>query len=113
MTVLTRVNELETSRSSRSSAYSSMTSGRPAMRSKRPPADGPAITEPPGGGTHGASLRRRSRLEPGDELLEPQLLEPAPDRVELGRAELDERAALLDELERLAQAGVAGVQAAD
>src|SRR4051794_28318403 len=70
--------------------------------------------------THGApktcgsgARRRRPGLEPGDELVEPQLLQPASDRVELGGAELHERAALLDELERLAQAGLAGVEPAD
>ena len=52
-------------------------------------------------------------LQPGDELVEAQLLEPAADGVELGRAELDEPAALADEVERLAQPGVAGVQPPD
>src|SRR3954453_15280310 len=52
-------------------------------------------------------------LEPCDELVEPQLLESATHRVELGGTELAQRAALLEEGERLAQAGVAGVQAAD
>ena len=48
--------------------------------------------------------------EPRHELVEPQLLEPAPDGFELGGAELDEPAALLAQLERLAQAGLAGVE---
>ena len=52
-------------------------------------------------------------LEARDELVEAQLLEPAADRVELGGAELDEPAALAHEVERLAQAGLAGVQALD
>src|SRR5687768_10405006 len=60
-----------------------------------------------------ALLRAGARLEPGDELVELELLEPLPDRIELGGADLDEPAALLAELERLAQAGVAGVQTAD
>ena len=55
----------------------------------------------------------RPGFEPGDELVEAELLEAAPDRVELGGAVLDERAALADEVERLAQAGVARVEAAD
>src|SRR5919198_4470517 len=55
----------------------------------------------------------RPLFEPGDELVEPQLLEPAPDRVELARAELDEPAALLAEVQRLAQPGLAGVQSLD
>lgn len=57
--------------------------------------------------------RRRAGLEPRDQLVEAQLLQAAADRVELAGAELDERAALLDELEGLAQPGLAGVQPAD
>src|SRR3954469_23134982 len=49
----------------------------------------------------------------GDEVLEAQLLEPPADLVELGGAELDQVAALADQVERLAQAGLAGVQAPD
>ena len=49
-------------------------------------------------------------LEPRHELVEAQLLEALADRVELGGAELDQAAALAAELERLAQAGLAGVQ---
>src|SRR4051794_25665074 len=52
-------------------------------------------------------------LQPRDELVEPQLLEPLPDRLELARAELDQPAALLAELERLAQPGLPGVQLGD
>ena len=55
----------------------------------------------------------RSALEASDELVEPELLEALADGVELAGAELDERAALLAEVERLAQAGLAGVQAPD
>ena len=58
-------------------------------------------------------LSALGRLEPRHQLLEPQLLEPAADRVELAGAVLDQVAALLDEVERLAQAGVAGVEPAD
>src|SRR6185312_5382396 len=62
----------------------------------------------------GARLGRRPLgLQAGDELLEAQLLEPLTDRLELVGAVLDQVAALLDEIERLAQAGVAGVEAAD
>ena len=52
-------------------------------------------------------------FEPGHQVVQAQLLEALADRVELGGAVLDEVAALLDELERLAQAGVARVQPAD
>src|SRR6476661_1481445 len=59
------------------------------------------------------ALRAAARLEAGDQLVEAQLFEAAADGVELGGAELDELPALLDEVERLAQAGLARVQAAD
>src|SRR5919198_2272626 len=52
-------------------------------------------------------------LQPGDQLLEAQLLEPATDGVELGGAELDQAASLAHEVERLAQPGLARVQALD
>src|SRR5690349_21322597 len=62
----------------------------------------------------GARLGRRPLgLQAGDELLEAQLLEPLTDRLEFAGAVLDQVAALLDEVERLAQAGVARVQATD
>ena len=47
-----------------------------------------------------------ARLEPRDELVEAQLLEPLADGLELGGAELDERAALAAQVQRLAQAGL-------
>src|SRR3954447_23473993 len=52
-------------------------------------------------------------LEPGHELVEPQLLEPPAHRLELGGADLPVPAPLLAELERLAQAGLARVQPGD
>ena len=55
----------------------------------------------------------RPLLQARDELVEAQLLQPAADGVQLAGAELDEPAALLAEVERLAQAGLAGVQALD
>src|ERR1700712_101102 len=51
--------------------------------------------------------------EPRHELVEAQLLEAAPDRVELARADLHEPSALAHEVERLPQAGLAGVEAPD
>ena len=62
-----------------------------------------------------AALSRRARpgLEPRHELAELQLLQPLADGLELGRAALDERAALAAQLERLAQPRLAGVQALD
>src|SRR3954454_858504 len=61
-------------------------------------------------------LGRRARagagLEAGDELVEAELLEALRDRVELAGAELDEAAGLLAELERLAEPGLARVEAA-
>ena len=64
-------------------------------------------------GAASASARGAAGLEPGDELVELELLEAAADGLELAGAELDEPPALLAELERLAQPGLAGVQAAD
>src|SRR5262249_28221515 len=52
-------------------------------------------------------------LEARDELVELELLEPLADGLELRGAELDQPAPLAHELERLAQAGLAGVEAAD
>src|ERR687887_26212 len=72
-----------------------MRSGRSARRSSNSDTDGKLL------------------LEACDELLEAQLLEALADRVELAGAELDQAAALADEVERFAQAGLAGVQALD
>jgi hypothetical protein len=52
-------------------------------------------------------------FEPGDELLELQLVKSLADRVELAGAVHDELTALLDEVERLPQAGLSGIEAAD
>jgi hypothetical protein len=57
----------------------------------------------------GLGGRARAGLETRDELVEPELLEAVRNRVELARAELDEALALLDQLERLPQAGLARV----
>src|SRR4051812_6172715 len=51
--------------------------------------------------------------EAGDQVLEAQFRQAPAHLVELGRAELDQVAALAHELQRLAQAGLAGVQAPD
>ena len=62
----------------------------------------------------GADDRRRlASFQPRDELVEAQLLEPLADGLELGGAELDERAALAAQLQRLAQAGLPGIQPGD
>ena len=68
-----------------------------------------------GDAARAAALSRRARpgLEPRHELAELQLLQPLADGLELGRAALDERAALAAQLERLAQPRLAGVQALD
>jgi hypothetical protein len=77
------------------------------------------IFEPGRGGgdaARAAGLRRSAAgpgLEPRHELAELQLLQPLADGLELGRAALDERAALAAELERLAQPRLAGVQPLD
>ena len=60
-----------------------------------------------------ALSRGAAGLEPGDELVEVQLLEALADGFELGGAELDERAAFAAQLERLAQAGLSRVQPGD
>ena len=52
-------------------------------------------------------------FEASDELVEAQLLEPLADRLELRGAELDELAALGAQRQRLAQAGIPGIQARD
>ena len=59
------------------------------------------------------AARAAAGLEPGDQLVQPQFLEPRPDRLELAGAELDSAAALLAQLQRLAEPGLAGVEAAD
>src|SRR5215208_3214229 len=59
------------------------------------------------------SGRGAAALEPLDELVEPQLLEALADGFELGRAELDQPAAFLAELEGLPQAGLARVEPPD
>ena len=60
-----------------------------------------------------AAIQRVVALEPRDELVELQLLEPLADRVEFAGAVLDELTTLLDEVERLSQAGLAGIEPAD
>src|SRR4051812_10817963 len=93
----------------------------PAGRAREASARGrsaPAGRAREGGlGARSGGLRRRARaaagLEPGDELVEAELLEALGDRVELARAELDEAAALLAQLERLAEPRLARVEAAD
>ena len=56
---------------------------------------------------------RRPRVPGGDELVEAQLLERVADGRQLGGAQLDQRLALADQRERLVEARLAGVQAAD
>src|SRR3954454_7603034 len=56
---------------------------------------------------------RGSCLEPGDQLVEAQLLQPLADCLELARGELDEALALGAELERLAQPGLVRVEPSD
>ena len=58
-------------------------------------------------------VTRRTALEASHELVEAQRLEALAHRVELAGAELDEPAALAAELQRLAQAGLAGVEPPD
>src|SRR3954451_5928810 len=60
----------------------------------------------------GRSLRG-SCFQASDQLVEPELLEPLADGLQLRRRELDQALALLAELERLAQAGLVGVEPAD
>src|SRR6266536_2770135 len=57
--------------------------------------------------------RSVGRLEPRDQVVQAKLLETFPHRVELARCVLDQLAALLAELECLAQAGLAGVELLD
>ena len=52
-------------------------------------------------------------FEPRHELVEAQFLEPLADGLELGGAELDERAALTTEVQRLAQPRLTGIQPGD
>src|SRR3954451_9168836 len=56
---------------------------------------------------------RGSCLEPGDQLVEAQLLQPLADCLQLARGELDQALALGAELERLAQARLVRVEPAD
>ena len=58
-------------------------------------------------------LRPAAGLQARHEVAEVQLLEALADGLELCGAQLDERAALAAQLERLAQPGLAGVQALD
>src|SRR5829696_1283055 len=78
----------------------------------REPPNGPAGVGVASGGL-GGRARAAADLEPGDQFVEAELLEALGDGVELAGAELDEAPALLAELERLAQAGLARVEAAD
>src|SRR5436190_21627379 len=53
---------------------------------------------------------RAGRLEAGDQFVEAQLLQPLADSIELTGGVLDEFAALLDQVERFAQAGLVRVE---
>src|SRR3954454_14306475 len=53
---------------------------------------------------------RRTRLESGDQLGEPQLLQPLADGLQLPGGELDQALALGAQLERLAQARLVRVE---
>src|SRR5688500_11783703 len=64
----------------------------------------------PGGGS---GRGRAAGFEAGDELVEPELLQTAADGLEFAGAELHQPAALLAKLERLAQSGLARVEAPD
>src|ERR687889_52416 len=81
--------------------------------SMRPASCRRRTSTPAGWWSGGLGGRARPGLEPRDELVEAELLEALCDGVELACAELDQAAALLAELERLPQAGLAGVEAAD
>src|SRR3954454_20043053 len=61
---------------------------------------------------HARVLPRRA-LQPLDELVELQLLEALPDRVQLARRILDQLAPLSAQVERFAQPGLAGVEPLD
>ena len=74
---------------------------------RRPPADLRSV-----GGPRGCSCRGFP-FQAADQLVEAQLLQRVADGAQLARAQLDQRLALPDQLERLVQAGLAGVQAAD
>src|SRR5215213_9955447 len=78
----------------------------------RPEPAGRPPAHPVSGGLGGCA-RAAAGLEPGDQLVEAELLEALGDGVELSRAELDEAPALLAELERLPQPGLARVEAPD
>src|SRR4051812_49958399 len=58
-------------------------------------------------------LLRGWGVEPRDQLVELQLVEPLPDGIELTRRELDQALALLAQLERFAQARLVRVEPAD
>src|SRR4051812_49528451 len=60
----------------------------------------------------GCCVRPRC-FEPCDEIVELQLFETLADRIQLGGRVLDQLAPLPDELERLAEAGLVRVEAAD
>src|SRR5207249_2519510 len=62
---------------------------------------------------HAVHLPGPSSLEPLNERVEAQLLQPAADGVELARAELDQGLGLGDQVVSLAQPGLARVQADD
>src|SRR4051794_26460909 len=86
--------------------------GRPPAR--RPTRAAPRPARRPAVLDRRPALRRRAAaLEAADQLVQPELLEPGAHGLELGGAELDEVAPLATELQRLAQAGLARVQAAD
>src|SRR5437660_8151834 len=70
---------------------------------------GAAVLAPSGG----ARRRGGAALQALDQLVEAELLEALADRLELAGAPVDQLAALAAQLERLAQAGLAGVQPLD
>src|ERR1700681_4764133 len=114
MTVDLRSNSLETAALNGSSAYSSISTGISASSSQV------LIGEPSGGlADLRSTVRPRGRscggflFQATDEIVEPQLLQRVPHGVQLARAEFDQRLAFPDQLERLVQAGLAGVQATD
>ena len=80
----------------------------PPARSRRPRAGGRRAVERAHRPTRAAGV-----VQPRHELLQAQFLEPLADGVQLAGAVLDQLASLLDQVERLAQPGLAGVQPAD